>query len=586
MALAEKMETVASTTHVEHSYSASHGSHHEPEDPSRPYRPLLRRLRVLLRPEMPDVWAVVIYGVWIGILNLATPLTVEALVNSVAFGGLVQPVVVLSVILFICLGIAAGLRGLQNWVVEVIQRRLFLRVAGDLAHRLPRVPIREFDDSNGPELVNRFFDILTVQKVSATMLLDGLGLVLSATIGLVVLALYHPFLFGYDIALLALITFAILYLGRGGVQTSVEESAAKYRVQASLETLALRPGIFKSFGGLEMAETLVNRRAKEWLRARQRHFRVLIWQISFALGMQAAAATALLCLGGFLVVRGQLSLGQLIAAELIVTTIVGSVAKMGKHLDAYYDLLAAVSKLGHLLDLPLERAGGEDLPPSAKPAAILVRDLSIDLGGQTIFQSASLAIAPGERIALLGTCGAGRTTFLEVLAGLRSPSSGSVRIDGVDLRSLEISSYRRQVAAIFEPEVFEATIAENLRLGREHVSSQAMHAALAPFDLLDEILKLPLGLQTPLTMRGSPLSRNQIIRLAMVRATCDSPRLLLLDGTLDLLGHPQREQVAEVLLRQGAPWTTVLVTHDPRVAARCDRQIEIRDCQLTELPTG
>jgi putative ABC transport system ATP-binding protein len=307
------------------------------------------RLRALLQPEASDILTVFIYALTVGLLTLATPIAVEALVNTVAFGRFLQPVVVLALLLFMFLAFSAAIRAVQTIVVEIVQRRLFARVAGDLSYRLPRVQMTELDGAYAPELVNRFFDVVTVQKVSAQLLLEGIGLVLSAIVGMTVLAFYHPWLAGFDVILLAMIGLVVFVLGRGAVDSSVKESKEKYAMAAWLEDIARCPVAFRTDGGSEFALERSDRMIHDYLSARKKHFRILMRQILFALGLQALASTALLGIGGWLVVSGELTLGQLVAAELIVAVIVGSVAKLGKHMESFYDLLAAVDKLGHFV---------------------------------------------------------------------------------------------------------------------------------------------------------------------------------------------------------------------------------------------
>ncbi len=314
------------------------------------------RLRTLARLERDDLWIVLVYATGVGLLSLATPVAVQALVNTVAFGALVFPVVVLALLLAGVLAFAGVLHALQMQVVETIQQRVFTRVALDLAHRLPRVRAEALDRSWGPELVNRFFDVLTVQKSASTFLLDGLSLVLSAGIGMLVLAFYHPALLAFDLVLVVSVSGLLWGLGRRGPYTAIRESKAKYRVAAWLEDLARSGATFRSPHGAEFASSRADELARAYLGARRESFKVVFRQYAGVLALQAIATGTLLGLGGWLVVARQLTLGQLVASELIVATVVSNLSKLGRKIDAYYDLLAAVDKLGHLADLPLERA--------------------------------------------------------------------------------------------------------------------------------------------------------------------------------------------------------------------------------------
>jgi putative ABC transport system ATP-binding protein len=519
-----------------------------------------RRLVAILRPEASDIWVVTIFSAIVGLLALATPVTVEALVNTVAFGSLMQPVVVLSLVLLGFLGFAAAIRVLQAYIGEVIQRRLFVRVVADLSQRLPRVRQDAYEGSHGPELLNRFFDVMTVQKSAALLVLDGIAIILQTAVGMAVLAFYHPLLLGFDMALLAALAFIVLVLGRGGVATSIEESKAKYAVAAWLEQLALCPLTFKNAGGADRASEHADQLAITYLRARQDHFSVLIRQIAFTLGLQALAGSVLLGVGGWLVIQGQLTLGQLVAAELIVTLIVGSFTKLGKHLEAYYDLLAAVDKLGHLFDLPVERQTGEMLPAAS-------RGLPVRLGQH--------AIAPGEMVALVGPPGSGKSRLLASAFGLRDADHEGSLIGGAPVSALDATSLRSQVALIRICEIFAGTLGDNLHLGRPGVTLAAVRHCLEELGLGDELRQLPRGLDTVLQPGGVPLTDAQARTVVLARALLGQPRLLLIDSLLDGLPDAVLPVVLQALSRRTPATTIVIATGRSDIARLCHRVLPI-----------
>ncbi len=253
----------------------------------------LRRLMGLLRPEARDIGVVIVYAIGVGVLSLAVPITALAVVNTTALATLVQQLAVLCLALLVSLGLASLLRALQAIVVEYLQQRIFVRVVADLAYRLPRVELKAFDRQHGPELVNRFFDVLTVQKASATLFLDGVAVVLQMLVGLGLLAFYHQVLLGFDLFLLAGLAFVVL-LGRGAVSSAIRESRAKYQVAGWIEEMARHPVAFKFNGGPYFARERADELARQYLVARQSHFRIVLRQIVFALGLQTAASTALL----------------------------------------------------------------------------------------------------------------------------------------------------------------------------------------------------------------------------------------------------------------------------------------------------
>ena len=564
-------EASAETTHGHHAHSGTH-SHHGLSP--------IRRFMGLLRPEMSDIWTIIIFSLITGLLYLALPLAVNALVSNIAFGSqsgpFVQALLVLGIVLFAALALAAALRGLQYYLVEVIQRRLFVRMTADLAHRLPRVDLRSIDGIHAPELVNRFLDVVTMQKNTALLLLTGINLVLSALIGMTVLAFYHPFLLAFSLVLLGLLSLIIFALGRGAIGTSVRESICKYEVVGWLEELARYPRLFKGPGGYDFAASRADDLARSYLAARRNHFRILMRQIMGLLTIEVVASAALLTVGGWLVIRQQLTLGQLVAAEIILTAIVASISKLGKQFEAWYDTLAAVDKLGHLVDLQTERENGETPPLASGPARLEARQLGFEYEpGHPVFSNVTFTLEPGEHVALFGSQGSGSSTMLDLLHGLRQPTQGHVAIDGLDLRSWYLESLRTQAMLIRDTHIVAGSIADNVRLGRLDISIFDVNQALRLAGLLHDVLEFPEGIHTPLLTGGLPLSSRQRIRLLVARALAGKPRLLLLDEVLDGLDKDSMEEIATLLFNAERQWTILISTRDEAVLRRCPRVIDL-----------
>lgn len=534
-----------------------------------------RRLLGLLRPERKDLWAIALFAAIIGALTLATPIAVQQLVNSIAFGGLIQPVVVLALLLLAVLAFSAVLAGLQAYVAELVQRRIFVRVVLDVAERLPRVHARVFDRHHGPELVNRVFDVVTVQKVGSLLLLEGTSVLLQTTVGLIVLSFYHPLMLAFSGLLITGILIVVVVMGRGAVGTAIAESKAKYDTVGWLEELALHASTFRTREQRGYALDRVDRLASAWIGARTEHYKIVLRQLGGALTLQVLANSALLALGGVLVVQGQLTLGQLVASELIITVIVAAVAKFGKQLEHFYDLLAAIDKLSILIDLPLERTDGNDLSARQGPATVEMTGVDFGYGPRMLFDGIDIRIEAGERLALEGAMGTGKSTLLDLLYGLRQPSDGFITIDGDDYRDLRLESLRSQIALVREPEIFSGSIRENIRVGRYQFSDDEIRQALDAVGLLEEVRELPQGIETRLAPTGRPLSQVQASRLALARAILARPRLLLVDRALEDLDRTARERICDMLFDSGQPWTLVVVSEREDVLARCTRRLTL-----------
>jgi ABC-type bacteriocin/lantibiotic exporter with double-glycine peptidase domain len=555
----------------------------------------MARLWSLLWSERRDVGVVLIYAVAVGLLALATPLAMQAIVNSVSFGALLQPVIVLSAALLGCLLLGAALRALQVWVVELLERRIFARMVGDLAWRLPRVELRAFDQANGPELVNRYFDLFTLKKVSAWLLLEGLGIGLTTLLGMLVLAFYHPLLLAFDAVLLLALLFLGLVLGRGAGKTAIKESKSKYALAYWLEELARHRLVFRGPSGAEMAFQRADALTRGYLQTRSKHFKIVLRQHVGLLVLQALATTSLITVGGWLVVERQLTLGQLVAAELIVSVLTTSLAKIAQYLDDVYDLVAAVDKLGQLADLPLERQGGHipaSVGPARRGASLRLRDVSFGFfSDRPLLRGASLEVAAGERVVISGPEGSGKSVMMELIFGLREPWSGSIEVDGHDLRDWRLSSLRERVAVVRGPELFEGTILENLQLGRREVGMEALLEALRDVDLLDEIQALPQGLDTPLTSGAPQLSTSQAVRLSLARALAARPALLVVDEVLGKVSETTADFILSRITNHDRPWTLLLLSRDPQVRASCGRHVVLDTdgtlrADLNPLPRG
>ena len=545
-----------------------------------------KRFLALLKAEKKDIHTLLIFSVFSGILYLAAPLAVDAVVSNLAFGGQSQPylqaLVILSIALFACLALQALITAFQYYVSDIIQRRVFVRTASDLAYRLPRVKAESLDGIYAPELVNRFLDIVIVQKSTALLLLDGVNLVFATVIGMVLLSLYHPLLLMFVAGLLVLIVLAIWLLGRGAVESSIRESMMKYNLVNWFEEIAHFPFLFKGPGGYALAYERANELATGYVHARERHFRILMRQISGLLTLQVFAAAILLAVGGYLVISQQITLGQLVASELIMASIVGALAKMGKKLEAWYDALAAMNKLGHIFDLDIEREDGERRVNNQSGAHIQAEGLSFSYGRAPLFSGLNFNILPGSRAAIVGPHGSGGSTLLNILFGLRQPTAGFVRIDGLDLRNCYLESLRESVMLLRRDEIVGGTIIENLRLGSSDIGMEEIQTALSKVGLLEELLHHPEGLNLQLRVEGAPLSGNQRTRLLLARALVQQPKLLLIDELFDGLDADSLNQLSAAILGKSQDWTVVLTTRDHDVTLKCKQIIKLAPCHLTD----
>lgn len=567
--------------HEAHSHGNGHGdgNGHSHDHPAP-----LDRVRALIKLELKDLWTLFWYAVATGLLYLAIPLAVDALVSNISFGGqqkvYIQALAVLAVVLGGFLFLYALVRALAFVVIERLQRRLFVRFTADLAGRLPRVCQSEFDQVHGPELTNRFFDIMTLQKAASQLLLDGLDVFLSFLLGSLVLAFYDWTLFWFDAGLLILVLVVIRWFGRGGVKSSIEESRVKYMTAGWLQQIALFSGAFKAPGAELLSQERTDGYVREYLKFRRSHFTILFRQVVGLLLIEVLATTILLVWGGYLVLAGKLSVGQLVASELILTATLAASAKFGKQLETAYDLLTAIDKIGHLVDLKMERSDGTE-PSKTRQGGADVRISNLHFAyapGRPVFKGLEMAIPSGARMALFAKASTGATTLLNLLFGLREPVKGHIEIDGLDLRQWNLESLRKAVARVADDDsIFDSTVRENVRMGNEAVGVSEVVEALRAVGMLHKVQALPRGVDEPIALLGRSLSGTERRQVLLARAIARSPRLLLLDGTLDGFDAEEIDSILAYLCAPERPWTLLVVTRDPDVLRRFENQLTLPD---------
>jgi putative ABC transport system ATP-binding protein len=566
----------ASKTQADSASANRHDAHHGVHESHSQLPPHRRFARLMFR-ETSDVFTILVFSFVSVILSLATPLTVEVLVNTIGFGRNFQPILVLSLVLMGVLFLSSAFKFLQIVVVELLQRRLFVRLVGDLAYRLPNVNRQALQGIHGPELLNRYFDIMTIQKGTAFLLLEGVTIVMQTLIGTLLLAFYHPYLLGFDVLLILCMTVVTFFLGRAGVKTALEESVVKYSVASWLQDVIACPSAFKLHGGSELGTDRTHRLTVEYLAARRKHFFVLVRQTIFALFLMVISLTALYALGGYLVINGRLTLGQLVAAELVVGVIVGAFAKSSKLIEAFYDLMSAMDKVGYLLDLPVDPANVQ-VDSEMGPVAVKAQNIQLhDPATHRSIEVGSFEVGAGESIAVVGSVGAADSLVLPAIAGLIQPSHGFIEIAGLDARDAIRFSDGRIIGYAGPEEFFQGTIAENLRLGRSGITDIELRKALELVELWNELLPLPDGLESRVQTGGFPLGEDQRPRLMIARAIVGTPRLVLIDWLLDRLPHAIRYRIWDRLRSPEKPWTLIVTTHDSKIIEQADKDFRLED---------
>lgn len=554
---------------------------HEGEYTERHLSPAARLFR-LLGAERRLITYVYLYAGLAGLFGLALPLGVQAIIGLVSGGMIVQPVVFL--IGFVIVGILCngGLQIVQLSVVETVQQRVFTRYAFELGALLPQVRLDRIGEVDLPELMNRFFEIKMIQKTLAKLLTDWVAALLQVLFGVVLLTFYHPYFSLFGLVLVGTLALIFWWLGGRGLETSMIESSYKYRVAHWLQEVARNLPLFKFAGRGDLTLERLDAEVTGYLAYRQEHFRVLVKQSWAFVVFKTLISGGVLILGCLLVVDRSITLGQFVASEIVIVSVLLAVEKAILGLGDLYDLLTAVEKAGHVTDLPSERSRGLVPPPGGDPKglALAVRNLTFAYPGseRPVLEAIELAIRPGERVAITGAEGAGESTLLAVVGGLFEDYRGAITYDEVSLRELDRVRAREQVAHCGSATaLFEGTLEENIALGRSWVRTEDVLDAVATVGLLEWVQEQSEGLQSTVLSGGRGLPSQVARKLELARCLAGRPRLLLLDDVFDVLDPPSKRDLMSRLMRRDAPWTLLTVSHDAQVLGACDRVIVLRD---------
>lgn len=543
------------------------------------------RLWQLLVRERRDIWLVYLYATLTGLISLTLPLGVQAITGLVSGGLFVQPVVLL--ILFVIVGtlVAGALQVMQLSVVEILQQRIFARLAFEFSFHLPRIRLESVLGEHLPEVMNRFFETVAIQKSLAKLLTDASTALLQVLFGLLLLTFYHPLFAAFAAVLLVVLTIIFRLSGPRGISTARGESTEKYQTAHWLQEVARSITAFKFGGHAAFAVSRMDRHVTAYLHQRKSHWSVLVQQALSVVVFKTIVVGGLLILGSLLVIDRQITLGQFVASEIVVVLVMAGIEKLILSIATVYDALIAVEKAGHITDLPLERAGGRLLPErgAATGMTLRVEDLSYRYpgAGHDAITELTFTIGAGERVVIMGADGSGQSTLLRVLSGLYHDYTGALTFDGVPARDLDLGALRADIGQLLSAtDLFEGTVAENVQVGRPTLGTGEVTAALEAVDAMHWLGAESEGLRTMLASGGSGLPAHMIHRLLLAQAIVGRPRLLVLDDFFQNLEAETRDRFVEVLMGRTSSWTVVAISHDPAFLEAADRVLVLDEGRL------
>ncbi len=541
----------------------------------------IKRLLKLLGTERKEILYILFYAIIIGLIGLVVPLGIQTTVELISGGVFFSSVYVLIALVILGVLLSGALQIVQISLVEFLQRRIFTKASLEFAFRIPRIRVESIQANYAPELVNRFFDVMTIQKGLPKLLIDLSSATIQIFFGLLLISLYHPFFVFFGIFLVGVLFIIFYTTGPRGLKSSIDESKYKYKVAHWLEELARAIHSFKLAGSTDLPIRKTDYNVNNYLKNRKIHFRILLTQFSFIVLFKAMITGGLLIMGTLLVVDRQITLGQFVASEIVIILILNAVEKIIMYMDVVYDLLTAVDKVAHVTDLPIERVGGFDFPVTNNVGfSVRTKDLKYKYAnsGYYALKGIDLDIKSGETICITGQGNSGKTTLMNILTGLFSDYEGVVTINNYSLRDLDLTHMRDQVAKnISQEDLFDGTILENITLGKIGTTVHDAIQALEQVGLSDSINALPRGLETHLISGGKGLSKTMIHKLILARCLAKKPKLIVLNDFFTTLSKSDKMELLACVTKSERPCTVIVVSKDPIIMSACDRVILMQD---------
>jgi len=531
---------------------------------------------VVFRLERRLLALVFSYALAIGLFSLIVPLTVQELVNTFAFA--IQPVTIITLagIMVAALLFVGAFKALQYYAVEMLERRFFTRVAIGMAEQLPHLQFLGFR----PRYANYFMESVFMQRALSVLLVDLIDVVVGGAVGLTILVFYHPYFLLYAALLLAGFNVVFFLLSHGGLKATIEMSHAKYETLHWMQEISYNLLHFKATDSQAILMQRTDELVGKYLETRQVRFGILIRQYLGSVGWQAVAQSGLIATAGWLVSIGQLTLGQLVAAEVVVSGLIASFDGVVKRMGHIYYFLTGLTELDFLFSLSRDKAStalSVPLPdPTIHGIRVTCKDLVVQHSGLApVFSQFNLEVTPGEKIGIYASTTIAKTALARVLAGLEAPTGGVIRYNGVDLRHLELNAINRCRGFMIDSQLslFEGTIEDNIVLGRSYIPYGDVRWALRFAELEEDVDALPQGLKTHVRTPGKIFAPTHILRILLARAILSRPQILIFDGILHNLQPAVRETVLRRVCSKDEPWSVIFVSNDPNLTPHVDRRL-------------
>lgn len=535
-----------------------------------------KRLLEMLKMEKKDIISIYIYAILIGAISLVLPLGIQAIIGMVQGGVVFSSIYILIGLVIAALIISGVMQIMQLTLVEFLQERLFAKAAFDYTFRIPKIKAEALLKYYPPELVNRFFDIITVQKTLPKFLIDISAAIIQILFGLILLTAYHPLFIAFTVITILLFIAVIKIYGDPTLEKNIIKSKYKYKIAQWLQDIARTLYAFKINGDSNFHFYKMEKHISGYLKYRKKYFDNILIIFYNAIFFKALITGGLLILGTYLVIDRQITIGQFVASEIVIVLVVGAVEKILLNVDAVFDLLTAVDKLGYISDLPLEKSTGmvNRLAKADEAVGLSVKNLYYKFydDSKPIINGLNLEILPRERVCITGINGSGKDTLLNILANIYTSFEGQITYNNISIKDINAQYFKEIIEKNANSDgIFDGTLLENITMNRANVTMENVLDTLSALQMNDNIAQLKDGLSTQMISTGRKFSKSFSTKITLARCIVNNPKFLLITNCFENFDKMYAQQLINYLFDKTNNWTILTVSNDPMVMQAADK---------------
>lgn len=532
----------------------------------------------LIRNERKEIINLYFYAILSGALQLSVPVGIQAIIGYVMGANMVASIYVLISVVVLAVFLVGALNISQMKQVEYIQQKIFTHYAIEFCEGLPKLDLNKNDRYYLPEKTNRFFETITLQKGFSKMLLDIPQASIQIFLGLLLISLYHPVFIVFSIILLLILAVIFRITGSQGIQTSHLESNYKFGLVDWLEEIARAIRSFKYSQGSHLNLLKMDGILSNYLKARNAHFRVLLFQYKTLLVIKVLITTSMLVAGSILLVNQKLNIGEFIAAEIVILSIIAAVEKLINNLDNVYDVVTGIEKLSSVIDLEKEKDGAIDLPHEKENIDLQIQQLTFAYPNtKACLRDLSYHIPAGAKVAVKGRYGSGKSTLLQILSANYRNFEGMVLFDNIPIQNLRLEALRDRIGyyAPGRRNIFKGSLYENICLGHTQIQVTDIYELAKTVGFDSTLFWEEGGLERSVDSEGRHLSDSDAYRILLMRALIGHPSLILLDEPFMGLHDSEKKSLINYLLNSTKA-TLIVATDDPEFLSLCHQQVTLQ----------